>query len=57
MRRGSSTGTELTTGPAVAVVRRHASVAAVINDFYAELFTGRRDVPYPSSAVERALRS
>ena len=43
-------------GPAVVIVRRHAAVAAVVNEFYAELFTGRRDEPYPASAVERALR-
>jgi len=38
------------------MVRRHAAVAVVINDFYWSLFGESRATPYPTEAVEQALR-
>jgi hypothetical protein len=42
---------------AAAMIGRHAPVAAVMNDFYRELFGVDRATPYPRAAVERALRA
>jgi len=39
-----------------AMVRRHAPVAVVINDFYWRLFGESRATPYPTEAAARALR-
>ena len=42
--------------PAVAaVIRRYAPVAAVMNDFYLELFGVDRTTPYPAEKVEGLL--
>lgn len=41
--------------PVAATIRRYAPVAAVVNDFYTELFTVRRDAPYPADTAEREL--
>jgi len=38
------------------MVRRHAAVAVVIDDFYWSLFGESRATPYPTEAVEQALR-
>jgi hypothetical protein len=44
----------ITAPPTVAaVIRRHAPVAAVMNDFYWELFGGRPDTPYPAAALAK----
>lgn len=37
------------------MVVRHAPVAAVMNDFYRQLFDGVNDTPYPADEVARAL--
>jgi hypothetical protein len=42
---------------AAATIGRYAPVAAVMNDFYWDLFGVDRATPYPRIAVERALRS
>ena len=38
-----------------AVIRRYAPVAAVMNDFYWDLFGISRATPYPAAKMERAL--
>jgi hypothetical protein len=40
--------------PVAAIIGRHAPVAAVLNDFYWELFGGRPATPYPDEAVAQA---
>jgi hypothetical protein len=40
-----------------AVIRRYAPVAAVMNDFYWDLFGVSRTTRYPAEKIERALRS
>ncbi|GAB3578482.1 hypothetical protein GCM10027445_45790 [Amycolatopsis endophytica] len=40
---------------AEAIVRRHAPVAAVVNDFYFRLHTESRRVPFPRNEIEDAL--
>ena len=42
---------------AAATIGRHAPVAAVMNDFYWDLFGVDRATPYPRAAVEQALRA
>lgn len=37
------------------MIVRHAPVAAVMNDFYWQLFEGVHDTPYPAAEVARAL--
>lgn len=37
-----------------AIVRRHAPVAQVVNDFYWRLFTEARDLPFPTEPLQRA---
>ncbi|MFC4118014.1 serine/threonine-protein kinase [Nonomuraea zeae] len=44
-------------GPLAAVLDRHAPLAAVLNDFYWELFGESRATPYPAEAAERAIAS
>jgi hypothetical protein len=38
-----------------AIIRRHAPIAALINDFYAALHSDRRDAPYPREEADRLL--
>ena len=47
-------GAQVVAAPAAvaAVIRRYAPVAAVMNDFYWELFTHNRATPYPSTQIE-----
>ncbi|MFC4532850.1 serine/threonine protein phosphatase [Sphaerisporangium dianthi] len=40
--------------PVAEVVRRHAPVAAVMNDFYGKLFDETRTAPYPAAAIHHA---
>ena len=40
---------------AAGIVRRHAPVAAVVNDFYFALHGESRKTPYPRAEIERAL--
>jgi hypothetical protein len=51
--RECAAGADPVTAPptVAAVIRRHAPVAAVMNDFYWELFAGRQDTPYPAAAL------
>jgi hypothetical protein len=42
-------------GPLAAIIDRHAPVAAVMNDFYWDLFGTSRATPYPAELVERAI--
>jgi len=37
-----------------ALIRRHAPVAAVLNDFYAKLYGGNPAAPYPAEEIDRA---
>jgi hypothetical protein len=39
------------------VIRRYAPVAAVMNDFYWNLFGVSRATPYPADKIEHALSS
>lgn len=40
-----------------AIIRRHAPIAALINDFYVKLHSERRSVRYPRDDVEAILRA
>jgi hypothetical protein len=42
---------------AAAIVRRHAPVAVVVNDFYRALHTESRTTTYPADRVRRAMRA
>lgn len=39
------------------VIRRHAPIAAILNDFYWDFYGTSRLTPYPAAEAERALRS
>ncbi|MEU4241754.1 serine/threonine protein phosphatase [Actinoplanes sp. NPDC026619] len=41
--------------PIAALLRRHAPVATVVNDFYWDFFGSSRTTPYPAGQIERAL--
>lgn len=41
--------------PAAALLRRHAPVATVMDDFFQDLYGGSRATPYPADRVDRAL--
>ncbi|TDB74764.1 serine/threonine protein phosphatase [Micromonospora sp. KC723] len=55
--RACAAGAEPTAAPPViaAMIRRYAPAAAVMNDFYWDLFGVDRATPYPEERVERAL--
>ncbi|MFC6081923.1 serine/threonine protein phosphatase [Sphaerisporangium aureirubrum] len=57
--RACAEGAEPLGAPAevAAVIRRYAPVAAVMNDFYRDLFGVSRETPYPAEKVEAALAS
>jgi len=40
-----------------AIIRRHAAIAALVNDFYVRLHSERRNVPYPRDGIESLLQS
>ena len=40
-----------------AIIRRHAPIAAIVNDFYIELHGERRSAPYPRDDIEASLRA
>ena len=41
--------------PAAMILHRYSPVAAIVNAFYAELFTVRRDAPYPAEELRREI--
>jgi hypothetical protein len=55
--RACADGVEPVGAPAgvAAAIRRHAPVAAIMNDFYRDLFTVSRAAPYPAEKIARAL--
>jgi hypothetical protein len=55
--RAYAAGSEPGGAPAsvAALIRRYAPVAAVMNDFYRELFSVSRATPYPAEKIARAL--
>ncbi|MBK1614446.1 hypothetical protein CKO44_13300 [Rubrivivax gelatinosus] len=44
-------------GGAAEIIRRHAPVAAAVNDFYAQLHGERRSAPYPRQRIEALLQA
>ncbi|MGW4641140.1 serine/threonine protein phosphatase [Sphaerisporangium sp. NPDC004334] len=58
VRRGAGGGDLLGVPESVAeVIRRHAPVAAVMNEFYGRLFDETRTAPYPAADIHRARSS
>ena len=55
--RACAAGSEPVGAPAgvAAVIRKHAPVAAIMNDFYRDLFTVSRAAPYPAEKIARGL--
>ncbi|GLX00004.1 hypothetical protein [Microtetraspora sp. NBRC 16547] len=55
--RACADGADLAGAPpaVAAVIRRYAPVAAIMNDFYWDLFGTSRTTPYPSEKIERAM--
>lgn len=53
--RGCARGAAVAPLPesAAGMLRRYAPVAAIVNGFYADLFTVRRDTPYPAEELRR----
>jgi hypothetical protein len=43
--------------PAAALISRHAPVAAIMNDFFWDLYGESRATPYPAQQIEQALSS